>query len=268
MKSLTLTFTILVLIALIAIVLLVRRPEPIKQAIIKQFDLRPNIILDGDVASIEGNFDYKVYELSVPDANPSKIIIDIPGGAFISALPTFVAYKQMKLPCNVISFEYPTLFMHRANDSITYLEKTINKVLASRPEIKTVYLIGTSAGAYYAVKILNRGKVYNVKKFIGICGYYGHKTIPKNLTLGLLEHLYLTSFRNTAAYDCHIIANPIESMFITATKDFLIKSTENFATQNHLHFDTYEGNHLFFQMPETEGAKQAYSKVVNFLRKN
>lgn len=264
-KLIVAAFTIPAILCIIAIALLIRRPEIVKQSLIKHYDLRPHVVLGENVFEIPTNSEYKVYEYIVDHSDPTKIIIDIPGGAFISAAPTFTAYKQLRLPCNVISFEYPVLFKHHFSETLGYLEMTIGGILKKRPQVKSVYVVGTSAGAYFAVKLLNRGKLHNIKKFLGICGYYGHKTIPKNLSLAMMEHLYVTSFANNKNYDCHIIPNPVNVMLITATNDFLYESTKNFAALSTIAYDTYEGNHLFFHDAKTSGAKKAYAKVNQFL---
>lgn len=250
---------------ILGIVLIVRKPEIIKQTLIKHYDLRPHVVLDEHVHELQEFGKQKVFELSVPNGDPAKLIIDIPGGAFISSVVTFVAYRELRLPCNVVSLTYPVLFENKAKETLAYLEETITKILATKSQVKTVYMVGTSAGAYYATKLINRGKIPNIRKFIGICGYYGHKTIPKNITISVLEQFYVTSFKNNQQFDCQIISNPIKSLFMTSTRDFLGESTMNFATQNHVRYEVFEGDHLFFFRIDQEGAKRAHILFNHFI---
>ncbi len=264
-KIFTLIVTIVFLILLILVFLFIRKPELLKQHLIKTYDIIPDINVTDSVLNVEKFENYTIYELVAdPPSINDIIVIDIPGGAFIESVVNFKPYQAMKLPYNVISITYPTLFDNRAKDAISYIERAIKHIQKTKYPQAQIVLIGTSAGAYYATKVINRSNVKNISKFIGICGYYGAATMPYNVVVNALDRMYLTSFKDFAEYQCNVISSNILSLYITSTDDFLEQSTKSYAMLCQQKVYTFGGNHTFFTQ-DTPSAQEAYDIVKSFI---
>ena len=150
------------------------------------------------------------------------------------------------LNIDVVSIEYPVLLKASAKHTILYLEEVIQYIiekyekkwstLKNNKDPFEIYLVTASAGSYYGAKLINRHKFQNyITKFVGISGYYGHKSMSNEL-LKLLEKCYLTrTFWNFSdiqeiEYDCSPINNPtIQTMFAIGKQDSLKESSIYFS---------------------------------------
>lgn len=226
------------------------------------------------------SFKHKIYYYTKPGNNANKLIIDIPGGAFLVAATNLNLYFNMlHLDIDVVSIEYPVLMQATAEDTLLYLEEAMHYIIknhkrkyfidANDNDLE-IYLVSASAGSYFGTKLINRGNIKNITKFIGINGYYGHRTISNGF-LKLLEIYYLTQtlFDNTKQrkYDCRPIDSTIESMIIIGTQDTLKESSINFSklTGSHLDICTYQGDHTFYLKWNTLEAKRFYNDLELFL---
>lgn len=268
-KILNFCVTIILLLLLLALILFIRRPEPLKKQIIKTYDIVPNFDISTDQILTQETFEsYKIYyveSMEMVSTTAEYIIIDVPGGAFLESAVNLEPYAHLNLPYPVVSFEYPVVFRNRAIDTLEYLERAIKHVQTTKYPNAKLILIGTSAGAYYTTKIINRGNIVNISKMIGICGYYGPASMPENLLLTILDRVYLTSIRNVHPYVCNIIPSSIELLFITANEDFLFMSSRNFSLLNQQLLNVFVGNHTFFSQSSNESTQQAYKLVRNFI---
>lgn len=268
-KILNFCVTIILLLLLLALILFVRKPESLKKQIIKTYDIVPNFdIATTQTLTVETFETLKIYYVDPIDyiENQSEyIIIDIPGGAFLEAAVNLEPYAHLNLPYPIVSFEYPVVFDSRAMDSIEYLERAIQHVQTTKyPESKLI-LIGSSAGAYYTTKIINRGNIQNISKMIGICGYYGPSSMSENLLITILDRVYLTSIRNVGPFVCNMIPSQIDLLLITSNEDFLFMSSRNFSVLNQNLLNVFVGNHTFFSQSSHESTQQAYALVRNFI---
>lgn len=229
------------------------------------------------------NFKHKIYYYTKPKNNPHKLIIDIPGGAFVVAATNLNLYFNMlHLDIDVVSIEYPALMEATAEDTLLYLEEAVHYIIKNHKKKYfteandndlEIYLVTASAGSYFGTKLINRGNVKNITKFIGINGYYGHRTMSNGF-YKILENYYLTQtlFDNAKQrkYDCRPIDSTIESMIIMGKQDTLKESSINFSklTGRHLDICTYEGDHTFYHKWNTLEAKRFYNDLELFLLEN
>ena len=202
---------------------------------------------------------------------------------------------------------------------IRTVAKIIRKmqIILNNPDVKCT-LIGHSAGVYFCVRVLTtysnesdepttvidqpfaknskqKIKIANiyptledvntirssVDKFIGICGYYGAKSVNNNI-LKILDKLYLNDKPvNLSSYIATKRKEQLQSsdllpqlpsptilqqLYITCTDDFLRDSTMTYTSQtNSGGVLTYTGEHNLFHRPENDKAKQMYKDIVAFV---
>ena len=224
----------------------------------------------------------KIYYYTKPRNNGLKLIIDIPGGAFLVAATNLNIYFSMThLDIDVVSLEYPVLIYATAEETLLFLEEAMHYIIKNHmkkyfldnDEKLEIYLVTASAGSYFGTKLINRGKFRKyITKFIGINGYYGHKTMS-NKFLSLIESCYLTKTLwqfddiQQRKYDCSPIDNTIQSMMIIGKQDNLKESSINFCklTGSHLELCTYEGDHTFYLKWNTPETKKIYKDLEIFL---
>lgn len=268
-KILNFCVTIILLLLLLALILFIRKPEALKKQVIKTYDIVPNFDIGTNQTLTRETFEsYQIYYVLHNDNTDTPldyVIIDIPGGAFVESAVNLKPYESLNLPYDVVSFEYPIVFNHRALATIEYLERAIQHVQVTKYPNSKLILMGTSAGAYYTTKIINRGNVENISKMIGICGYYGPASMPNNLLITILDRFYLTSIRNVQPFVCNIIPSTIDLLLITSNEDFLFLSSRNFAILNQQLLNVFVGNHTFFSQSTSESTKEAYTLVKNFI---
>ena len=189
---------------------------------------------------------------------------------------------MLHLDIDVVSIEYPALMEATAEDTLLYLEEAVHYIIKNHKKKYfteandndlEIYLVTASAGSYFGTKLINRGNVKNITKFIGINGYYGHRTMSNGF-YKILENYYLTQtlFDNAKQrkYDCRPIDSTIESMIIMGKQDTLKESSINFSklTGRHLDICTYEGDHTFYHKWNTLEAKRFYNDLELFLLEN
>nr|WOZ57669.1 esterase [Menippe mercenaria nudivirus] len=164
------------------------------------------------------------------------VIIDLPGGAFISSSNTFAHYKHTKQPHTIVSIEYPVLPKGNYNVAKDFIAAAIDYIANVRYPTKRIILSAASAGCYYATKIINEGK-YNdrIVKYICISGYFGYDTIP-NIYTFVCEKVYLHQFikkSNRRTYEkCNPIPPHILTFYATGANDPLKISTVEFLRQS------------------------------------
>lgn len=240
-------------------------PTPLTNAFIKQYDLLNKVddprietdILENPFAS--QNFSISRY---IPEnADWSRVIIEIPGGAFVASAVNFDSYFAMKLPYPVYIIEYPVLFKFRAKDTYKYLqfalEYTVNLIKDKHPNCKFT-LVGTSAGAFYSALIIQH-EPNTFDSFISICGYFGYSTVANKLC-EVIQKFYLKS----GNLEPNIIPATVEYFPITADFDFLNESTKVFAERNGKVPNIYSGRHTFFVTGTTE-AERAREDFKTFI---
>ena len=227
------------------------------------------------------NFKHKLYYYTKPGNQVNKLIIDIPGGAFLVAATNLNLYYNMtNLDIDVVSLEYPVLMDATAKHTILYLEEAIDYIIENHKKkssidhgVFEIYLVTASAGSYYGTKLINRSKFKNyITKFVGINGYYGHKTVS-NEFLKLIETCYLTktlwnfSDIQQREYDCSPIDSTIQTMLCIGTQDSLKESSLYFSrlTGSNLEICTYEGDHTFYLKWNNTEALRFYRDLEIFL---
>ncbi|UVT30883.1 GbNV-gb19-like [Penaeus vannamei nudivirus] len=254
---------ILIIIYLISVIVYPKKPI---EYIRKTLNLRSSSDLLEDATSWEefiyDNNIYNLYFYKKQD-NFDVILLDFPGGAFISCSNSLKPYKYIDQPYNVISIEYPVLpegtipytmkFLH---ELMEYLNKTYNNP-------KYIFM-AASAGCMYATKLMNSNK-YNVIKYISMNGYYGYSTVD-NMLSKIGDHLYL---RNSKKEKCKPPPSNVKCMYAITEDDFLKSSTENytssFGAQDQI--IKYEGNdHCFYNRYNSLEAKLFYKDVEKFIK--
>lgn len=274
---------IVYLVLAVYFVYFVYRPTPIARLLAQTFDARPDRAAAAAVYDGESNVEVErfydavantaqtICRLTRADNLSDTLIVDIPGGAFIVSSSSLEPYKRMRgLRYDVVTINYPVLFEAKARTTIQFLERAIRHAIDRhkqkwRCDTVRVCLVGASAGAYYAVKIINRGAFRGqIVKFIGVCGYYGHAS-TKNVVLKALDRMYLTSILPDVSYVCQPLPATVRAMLVTATRDVLRDCTESYATTNQALPVVYEGDHMFFWTPGLESARKLYADMVEFI---
>ena len=153
--------------------------------------MHDNVTEENFNVTIENNktFKQKIYYYSKPGNQTNKLIIDIPGGGFLVAATNLNIYFNMaNLDIDVVSIAYPVPMEAQAKHTILYLEEAIQYIIEKYEKKYTtskndksvfeVYLVTASSGSYYGAKLINRAKFKkHITKFVGISGYYGHKSV-------------------------------------------------------------------------------------------
>ena len=219
-------------------------------------------------------FKHKIYYYTKPGNQAQKVIIDIPGGAFLVAANNLNMYFNMpNLNIDVVSIEYPVLLKATAKDTILYLEDVIKYIIENYKKKHSkvedednafeIYLVAASAGGYFGAKLINRSKFKNnITKFVGISGYYGHKSVSNDFlriveTCYLTNTLYFFSDVQQKEYECSPINDcTIQTMLAIGKQDPLSESTIYFSklTGSESEIFRYEGDHTFYlkwRNPET-----------------
>jgi len=193
----------------------------------------------------------------------------------------------------VVTFNYPNIIVMkntRNKDIVNFCQQTVlhivdrMRTLLNNTNLKCT-IMGHSAGVYFATRVLtsNQSEVFtSIDRFVGICGYYGARTVNNNV-LKLLDKLYLNDkpldlasfitvrtkqqLRNSDVIPQ--IPFVIDQLYITTTDDFLRDSTMTYTSQ----LDcsgvlTYRGEHNLFHRPENAQAKEMYARIVEFVNVN
>jgi hypothetical protein len=274
----------------------VSKPTFAADAVSKYLDLRPQIEEHDDV-QVETNFDtrnndpYKIWYWIPANVRKDRFVLFIPGGAFVAACPTLSPFRHMKnLNQAVVTFNYPNIIVMkntRNKDIVNFCQQTVlhivdrMRTLLNNTNLKCT-IMGHSAGVYFATRVLtsNQSEVFtSIDRFVGICGYYGARTVNNNV-LKLLDKLYLNDkpldlasfitvrtkqqLRNSDVIPQ--IPFVIDQLYITTTDDFLRDSTMTYTSQ----LDcsgvlTYRGEHNLFHRPENAQAKEMYARIVEFV---
>ncbi|UOT91847.1 Esterase [Aratus pisonii nudivirus] len=162
--------------------------------------------------------------------NTDTIIIDLPGGAFISSCNTFDHYIHMDQPYNIASIEYPVLPNYVYKQSIDYIMNAIQYII-DKYDYKKIILSAASAGCYYAVKIINSEKFKNyIIKFISVSGYFGYKTM-RNIGTFLTQKVYLKQYKDKYL-DCYPVPVTIETFYAVGEYDNMKISTYEYLKQS------------------------------------
>jgi len=276
------------LVLLIYVLYFLYRPTPVKQALIKTFDLRPNVepgdgIEEELFTDPETGYTESIYYFRNPNNRTDRFIISIPGGGFIVSLPSFTSFRSMKnLNQDVVTFNYPVLFHTKTQVTLQFILNTVDHIMAVYQKewgvnIK-VSLMGTSAGGYYASKLLNSDRYLNdeqnkytfIDRFIGICGYYGY-TSTDNTTLRTIDRFYLNRWNNWLSPErgtCKRLPSTINTIFMTAESDFLKQCTDRYSQLHSQLPLVFEGEHTFFSMTESPSTQKAYEVFVDYVNAN
>lgn len=200
-----------------------------------------------------------------------RLIIEIPGGTFVTSYINFNAYRAMDIEFDVAVVKYPLLFRTSARQAILYLEKAISQIIDRfRAKWGTdnfkICLIGHSAGAYYAIKLLNRGKFAQyIDKFVGLCGYYGKEWVD-NPIVKILDSVYLTSIFNSPEFKCTLPPVNVELFLATSSQDWLKASTIKFSQFCHVLCKIYnEEDHMFLWATNSRSTRLAYAELKEFI---
>lgn len=203
-----------------------------------------------------------------------RLIIDLPGGAFISSSNTFQAYKHIPdFDIAVASIEYPVL---PAGDSITaiyYIEQAMKFIIdVFKQDWKVdkiqVYLSTASAGTYYGVKIINNMMFKDcISKFASVNGYFGIKT-TNHIMAKIVDGVYLRKLKKNNLFDCSPLPEGIvDTFFAVAKGDPLAISTHNFVrtTSQSDHIMEYNSSaHCFYLHFNEDITKQYYKDLREF----
>lgn len=255
---------------LIYIILFLRKPNFIKNRLIKVLSLNindytnnPNVELFPHTDT-ETKITKQIAKYSTENNLKTRVIVDIPGGAFIDANPNLTPFINMNLSYDVFSLEYPVLFDYTFEDSLKYLSNTLtfilDKIETEYPNAK-ITLFGHSAGAYFSALLINKFAA-RIDSFITINGYFGKSTIS-NEVLKVLDGVYLTSITKKPKYEVAALSNNVDLFIVTSTNDFLKESSEYYAALNGIKAHVYTGGHGFFYI--SEYGQLAYSDIKSFL---
>ena len=281
----TTTLNLIGLLLLIYVIYFLYRPNPVKHALIKTFDLRPDVepgdgIEEETFTDPDTGHQESVYYFRNKNNRKDRFIISIPGGGFIVSLPSFISFRAMKnLNQDVVTFNYPVLFNTKPKVTLNFISNVIEYVINTYKKqwgdnVK-VSLMGTSAGGYYATKLINSDRYLNdatgkytfIDRYVGICGYYGY-TSTDNTTLRTIDRFYLNRWNNWLSPErgtCKRLPSTINTIFMTAEGDFLKQCTERYS-QLHGQFPlVFEGEHTFFSMSESQSTQKAYEVFVDFV---
>lgn len=210
------------------------------------------------------------YYYNTSDDTSDTIIIDLPGGAFISSSNTFIHYKHIDQPYSVISIEYPVLPDGIYMNAISYIQEAISYVISlDQYKDKKIILSAASAGCYYAVKIINSEKFKDlITKFISLSGYFGYKTMP-NVGTYLTEKFYLRKKNLKTNMNCTPIHSNVKTFYAVARYDNLKESTYEFlkmtGAQNEI-IEYASTDHCFYLRYNDMITQSLYSHLSEFIK--
>lgn len=209
-----------------------------------------------------------VYYLDRGNINMDTVILDLPGGAFISSSNTLIPYHHINQPYNIFSIEYPVLPDGNYTNTFSYLVAVID-YLINKYGIQKIILAATSAGCYYAVKLINSEHfLKQIIKFIGVSGYYGYNTLP-NIGTYITEKLYLHSNTDDESItQCVSIPTHIQTFYAVGEDDPLKISTYEFLKLNSATDEIIEyskGKHCFYLRFNDPITKEYYEQVGFFI---
>lgn len=215
------------------------------------------------------NMTHKIYYLN-KTPKTDTIIIDLPGGAFISSSNTFAQYKTIEQPHSIVSIEYPVLPDGYYDKTLDYIINAIKHILSRYGMYKKIILSAASAGCYYAVKIINT-EIFkeNIIKFISMSGYFGYSTMP-NIGTFIAERVYLRQLKSDKIYDCTPIPSTIKSFYAVGANDEIKISTYAFLQLNGAENDVVEYpdvGHVFYLRYNDPKVQEFYKDVSEFITK-
>ncbi|UHB41831.1 esterase [Macrobrachium rosenbergii nudivirus] len=209
-----------------------------------------------------------IYAIKKDTNDKTIIIIDIPGGAFISACNFVKPFTLMDINYDVISISYPVLPYGNFKRSLNYLTEVINHIITTEYDNPKIILTATSAGSYYAVKLINNGTFKdNIIKFISTSGYFGYETIENVITL-IGDKGYLRRFNNSTLLTCTPIDPTIKSLYAVGADDFLKESTVKFLqlSGENGKMLTYPGDHCFYLSYNDKSTREYYKDMELFMK--
>lgn len=235
----------------------------------KAFHLKPSQDISDDATSVETfAFKEKDYKLYILEKDPSTkiIIVDFPGGAFISCSNTLKPYLFIDQPNTVVSIEYPVLPYGKMKITMEYLKAVLDYLNVKYDNPQYIFM-GASAGCFYAMKLINLNK-YNIIKYISMSGYYGYKTIDNPIAL-IGDRIYLRNLNSSTYNDCAPPPANVQTLFVVGSEDFLKDSTINYLqsygnTDNMIVY--HNGDHCFYLRYNSEPAQDFYRDVSKFIK--
>ncbi|QLI62460.1 Esterase [Dikerogammarus haemobaphes nudivirus] len=288
-KSLFYIILIVLTILLLYVIYITVNPTvPIKY-IKNKFHIAGDVEIEQDATSIRlftatvelpntppTTFSHNIYYSTKDTNQKNKLIIDLPGGAFINSSNTLKPYIHAPdLDIDVVSIEYPTLPKGTAFKVINFIEQAIQSIIDEyktkwNTELFEIYISTASAGSYYGVKIINNNKFINyIKKFTAVSGYFGYKTID-NLITAIGDKVYLRKLQTTSILDCKPLQDGIiETFYAVADNDILKTSTLTFLrlTNQDLNARTYYGTgHCFYTHYNSLDTQKYYKDYVDFIK--
>lgn len=206
------------------------------------------------------------------DVKRDRIVLDIPGGCFLTASTSAGQFRYMGLPYTIISTTYPTRFDASLEESIQYL-RSLLQYITNRYDTEygkgsyKITVIAYSAGVYLGLNALHNETVNaRVDQFIGICGYYGYSTVSNALYISS-DILYLS--KGNPKYLCtDVNLTGKRILLITASDDFLRESTYTFARIQGLlpNIIQGKGSHTFFwKSPPDNDLLKLYDTLRDFI---
>lgn len=284
------------------LVCFIKKPKPLTEYLARTFNIGPNVEslklarvenFRSPTTGISGTI-YHYNEQNV--VNTGSLVIDLPGGAFIRSSNTFVPYQSIEnfnLP--VVSISYPVLFDSTAQASLEYVLDAMRYVIghySNQLEVRRhtvmrgrkakrllnsktydtavaldVNILGSSAGAYYTVLAVNSGLFHPlITKVILVSGYYGPE-LTTNQLFRWLHTMYLNKkiFTKDPNMRCQPMNSAIEVHLMSATNDFLLQSTLNYAAISQVEPQIFEGSHSLFWTPTDLEAQRMYKEIGNIL---
>lgn len=259
------------LLLLLFIVYFIVYPKPLVNSFIKRYNLISDlsderitvVYLEDPETEIKLRL---AYYIPPGSENSERVIVEIPGGAFVASYLNFDAYFKMETPFPVFVIEYPVLFKHRAPVSFQYLKfalkSTLELISTKINQNAKITLVGSSAGAYYST-ILIKDMPEQIDSLCTICGYFGYTTM-RNKLWALLERFYLNTSKEPSLV-VDIVPTGIRYFPMTSTFDFLGESSTVYAERNAVPLQVYSGNHTFF-WNNSQDAQQARADFLNFVK--
>ena len=218
------------------------------------------------------NITEKYYFRNGTDKNSKFIIVDIPGGGFVSVANHLEEYDWLK-EFDIYSLSYPLLFNNTAADALVYLLNLIRYIYETKDPNKKICFIGTSSGAYYVTRIINilqnelSDLSYDISCAILINGYYNWRR-TNSIVLKSLDLIYMDKYSSKYTQSKYnvmpINQDSMDLMIITSTDDKLMESSSTFAAQNQIPVTKYAGDHHFF-WSRTGDYELARSDVYKFI---
>lgn len=274
---LTLTIAFAFMFLLLYIASTIAYPaKPIK-LLRQKLGLTPSTLIDEQCTNKEifrysQRVSHTLYYLEKNEPSTDTIIIDLPGGAFLSSSNTLIYYKYMNQPHTVVSIEYPVLPNGTYDLTMRYISKVLDYLLNSKYVNHKVIIIAASAGCYYATKLINNGKFNDrIHKVVFMSGYFGYDTIP-NIYTYVTETLYLHhSLRRKSEATCIPLPAHIQAFYAVGANDPLKISSYEFLKQSG------EGNkvvsypnseHCFYLRYNNTATKTFYNDLENFITQN